>query len=102
MHKCLLGTALAMSALFAGSQASQPTSTSQGTNVQHVRDLDKQLEPVSSQAQEPVHAKPADSLAKYIEKAAFRPVPVLDIPVRFTEKHSRRKVKYGRYRWVIM
>jgi hypothetical protein len=97
MHKRLLGAALAMGALLAGSQANHPTQSaatdtnpfeSKGTSITF--------------AGRPV---PAKSVSFFNESdrtvVAMKACQMAEMgsPVRFPQVPLRRKVKYGKSRW---
>jgi len=100
MNKRLLRAALAMGAFFAGSQASQPTATSQYSDMQQARDLAKQSWPLNLREQKP--AKPESQPAAQRKVVAQAPPMVTPGFTRFIEKPHLRKVKYGKRRWVMV
>lgn len=97
MHRRILGAALAMGALLAGQQATQPTSTAATA---------KQIDAMATSIEQAKQRKPAPT-KPVAPAAAQRRVtvasPIIYGPSRyFIEKPQRRKVKYGNRRWVIV
>jgi len=105
MHKSLLGAALAMGALLAGGQighVSQQASASQEPDLAKTRQVATESWPASVRTQKPGPTKPASLVAKQRVELIPRSLALLDAPVRFVERPGRRKVKYGKNRWIIL
>jgi hypothetical protein len=58
--------------------------------------------PADIRARKPVPVKPAAPVAKQRVEVVARPMALMGSPFRFPEVPTRRKVKYGRHRWVIL
>ncbi|MGI4823617.1 MAG: hypothetical protein ACRYFV_20590 [Janthinobacterium lividum] len=101
MHKRLLGAALAMSALLAGSQASQPA-PSTATDNAPVEGKTVSVSVTVAGRTAPVKSVSfANQPEKTVVTVKARPLAALS-PMRFIERSGRRKVKYGKCRWVLL
>ena len=105
MNKRFLSIGLGLAALFAGSQATQTTqsaATAPAPDLQQTRDVAAKSWPASVRNQKPAPAKPATPATKQRVEVVARPLAMIGAPVRFIERPGRRKVKYGKSRWVIL
>ena len=99
MNKRFLSAALAIGALLAGGQNSPLT---QSAKVQALDDAVQSIEAAKNFTPKPAPAKSTSLTTTRRVEVVARPLAMMGAPVRFIERPGRRKVKYGKSRWIIL
>jgi hypothetical protein len=107
MNKHFLSVGLGLAALFAGSQATttkpaQPNGTPKAPDLEQSRDMATKSWPADIRARKSAPVKPAAPVAKQRVEVVARPMALMGSPFSFPQVPTRRKVKYGKSRWVVL